>query len=104
MREIQKYAIQMQYDINSLLEQQYDEAIIGVDLDSAKFIYCVDTLQKIIKKDDNIKDVVTYMDKEFYSKENKPIFCYRMNINDVKNNLKIIEFIKNNRDALKKYL
>jgi hypothetical protein len=44
------------------------------------------------------------MDKEFYSKENKPIFCYRMNINDMKNNLKIIEFIKNNRDALKKYL
>ena len=87
----------MQYDTTTLLPEQYDSAIIGVDISSAKFVYDVDLLQKIIENNKKVDDVVLYMDKNFFSSENKPIFYCKLNQNDAKQNLKLISFIRNLR-------
>ena len=97
MRSIYQYAKQMQCDTDSLLPQQYDQAIIGFDLNTAKFVYDVDRLQEILTKDEKVDDALNYMDKNFFSLENKPVYFCKLNKNEAKQSLKVIAWFKNNR-------
>lgn len=96
MRQFEKFGLQLQYDTNSLLDQKYDDAIIGIDYTSTKFVYDINRLQKILKQNNKVDDneISNIMDKQFFMRENKPVYLEKIDKNDVNGYLKIISLLK----------
>lgn len=94
MRQLEIFANEMQYDANSLLSQNYDDALIGVDFNTNKFVYDVEALEDIVKREHQVEDASVIMDKELFSRDNQPIFFQKFNANEAKDYLNIINLLR----------
>lgn len=94
MRQLELFANEMQYDADCLLNQKYDNALIGVDFNTNKFVYDIEILEQIVKQDHNTDDVSVIMDKEFFTRQNQPIFFQKFQADEAKDYLKIIHLLR----------